>query len=137
MINHLNNTSEMYLFISGGPDNLKIQPGVLLDSKAFNPKHTILIPKDRPNLLWDLLHDLMGISYPKFETISLKEEKPKKFKIEEPKEDKPIDSLEQELKGLKAAQIVEKVKNEKGVEITFSLKSKSAIIKKALQIYGS
>ena len=137
MINHLNSTSETYLFISGGPDNLKIQPGVLSDPKAFDPKHTILIPKDRPNLFWDLLHDLMGISYPKFETISIKEEEPKKFKIEEPKEDKPLDLLEQELKGLKAAQIVEKVKNEKGVEITFSLKSKAAIIKKALQIYRS
>jgi hypothetical protein len=46
-------------------------------------------------------------------------------------------NFEEELKKLSARQIVEKIKKEKKIELTDSLKSKKTIIRKALKLYAA
>jgi hypothetical protein len=63
------------------------------------------------------------------------------LKVEEPPQEIPPQEEEpvpfsEELERLSGRQIVEKVKKEKGIEITCSLKSKKVIIKRAMAIYG-
>jgi hypothetical protein len=140
MINHLNkNYRKTYLFISEGPEGFIIQPGNVSDPKAFDSKHSIVVSGDKPNVLWDLLHDLVGLPYPKLQPLKI--EPP--ILIKNPVSNSvstddltEITSLEKELMSLSSKDIIEKVKSEKGIAITISLKSKKSIIKMALKIYG-
>lgn len=118
------NYKKTHLIVSEGPNGYEIQSGDLIDSKSFIMNQKILISGERPNVLWDLLHDLMGIPYPLLSPPPVPED------ISE-----MIGSfLEEELDKMCAKDIVKKVEVEKGISITNSLKSKKAIIKKALKI---
>jgi len=123
---------KIFLIVSGNPAGFEIQVGKLVNPDAFLKDHTILIEKNRPNLLWDLLHDAAGIPYPQLEP--LKEASPIEEKC------LPVEvgmqSFEQELRKLSAKEIIEKIKNEKNIVVTNCLKSKKAIVAKALKIYS-
>jgi hypothetical protein len=123
----------------------KISNGI---SSGFVSDKTIIISDKNPNLLWNLLYELVGLPMPKFilppdPEKKLLEEAP--AQVEEPEKEEPKRSfvedvektpLEIELSEMSAIAIINKVFQERGVKITNSLKSKSAIIKKALKIYS-
>jgi hypothetical protein len=132
-------SSNVYLCIIDGSSGFEIQTLEVPDPKAFIKGQTVLIKGDNPNLLWDLLHGLMGIPYPQLN----KPEPQKDSEAEvsapeqeiEPEPEISASGQEIELMELSAKDIIKKVEQEKGIQITNSLKSKAAIIKKALKIY--
>ena len=140
---------ETFLRISENSAGFKIQLGEINDPQNFTPDHAILISGENPNILWDVLHSLMGIPYPILhpvekpkEEMELKTMSPEIADTSAPKVTvqpilKELDPMEEELKNLSAKQIVAKVEKDKGVKITISLKSKSSIIKRALEIYSN
>jgi hypothetical protein len=106
----------------------------------FTTDQAIIIGTQNPNLLWNLLHSLIGLPIP--ELVDPKkvikdylQQKSIKKSSEPPPEKLPQTDIEKELSALKSSEIVSKVFNEKGIQITNSLKSKAAIIRKALKIY--
>jgi hypothetical protein len=128
----------------------------IFSGPSTNFDQSIIIGLNNPNLLWNLFHSLMGIPLPKIidpkkiikeylekEAVNKsRESEPEKIqqevitKSKEPEPEKlPQTDLEKELSALNAAGIVTKVLNEKGIQITNSLKSKAAILRKALKIY--
>lgn len=137
--NRTYNEKKVYLCVSKNPTGYEIQPGDLTDTKSFSPKCTIIIDDKNPNLLWDLLHNYLGIPYPlpnleiKIPEEKLPEPKSNPF-LYPPKEDLNQE-LELRLKELNAKDIIKKVQDEKNIEIKINLKSKALIIKKALEIY--
>jgi hypothetical protein len=101
---------------------------------------SILIGTSNPNLLWNLLHSLIGLPLPELvdpkKVIKEYLERRAVKKSSEPQPEKlPQTDIEKDLYALSASEIVSKVFNEKGIQITNSLKSKAAIIRKALKIY--
>ena len=120
------------LIVSEGPHGFEIQTGDLTDPQAFTKDQTLVISGENPNLLWDLLHNLVGIPYPHLNPAAKKQ--PKETLEEMPV--KEMSPLEQEFNKMSAKEIVEKVAIEKGITLTFSLKSKRAIIRKALELYS-
>jgi hypothetical protein len=145
-------SSNVYLCIIDGSSGFEIQTLEVPDPKAFIKGQTVLIKGDNPNLLWDLLHGLMGIPYPQLnkpepQKDSEAEVSAPEQEIEpepeisasgqeiESEPEKNLTPLEKELMELSAKDIIKKVEQEKGIQITNSLKSKAAIIKKALKIY--
>jgi hypothetical protein len=121
------------LIVSESPDGFEIQTGELMDPQAFMKGQTLLISGKNPNLLWDLLHELVGIPYP---LLNSEIKKPEESTPKKELPIKEISPLEQEFKKMSAKEIVKKVTAEKGVTLTCSLKSKKTIIKKALEIYA-
>lgn len=131
MINIKNN--KIFLCVSQDSTGFRIQPGFLKDPNTFFAKMTLLVPKNKPNLLWDLFHKHMGFPFPKIqldEPTTLNEVPDKNIP------EKENNLLNDELWGMSAKQIVEKIRAELGVEITMSLKSKKAIINKVLKLYS-
>lgn len=122
---------KVLLSVSEEPHGFKIQLGELKDPTVFEKGQAILIPGDNPNLLWDLLHENIGLPYPRL----IPRNPSPGPQVKEP-ETLSESSIEESLQSLNAKEIVEKVAREKGVTITNSLKSKAAIIKKALKIYA-
>lgn len=131
-----------HLIVSESPAGFEISTGEVLDPKAFIKGQTILITGENPNLLWDLLHNLVGIPYPQLNPTKpppAEEILPaplKEILIPVPTPVRILSPLEETFNKMNAKEIVEKVEFEKGVAITNSLKSKKAIIKKALQLYS-
>ena len=138
-----------FLKISEGPVGYEIQSGEIRDPQAFEEGQKILVSADNPRLLWDLLHELIGIPRPKFHDTDLLPVDPIiDRKIEEHFSKQPVEtqkifinphnnSLESTFQSLSSKDIIKKVESEKGIKITNSLKSKKAIIKKALKIYSN
>lgn len=133
---------KVFLSVTEGPTGYEIQLGELKDPQAFEKGQAILVPGENPNLLWDLLHDFMGLPYPQLipKTPIPSNPQPKEPEVEfsvPVKEQKTSPgSLEEIFQSLNAKEIVAKVAKEKGIVITNSLKSKAAIVKKALKIYS-
>lgn len=130
---------ETHLHVVKRPNGeFKIAAGTIDEPRNFRADKTILITPTNPGLLWNLLYDLMQIPLPPLEPL-IKAPKPKPVESGiKPIESDPSsdNSLEQDLLKLTGREIIEKVKNEKGVTITITPKSKAAIIRKALQIYS-
>jgi hypothetical protein len=130
-------TQSIYLKITKiDGTTFKIFSGPTTDFKD----QSILIGSSNPTLLWNLLHSLIGLPIP--ELLDPKkiikeylEQKAIKKSSEPPPEKLPQSDIEKELSALSASEIVAKVFNEKGIQITNNLKSKAAILRKALKIY--
>lgn len=154
MIRTLNNIyNEIYLRITESPTGFEIQPGKINLSENFSGGQAYQVSNKDPNVLWDLLHSLIGIPHPVLHHVVKPEEQEIPIEIkEEPKQEfkqepKKLNSnalkierlfeMEEDLKKLSAKQIVEKIQKEKGITINVSLKSKALIIKKALKILES
>jgi len=141
--------NEIYLRISENPTGFRIQTGKINSPENFLADQAILISGENPNLLWDILHTMMDIPYPILHPVVKPEEEVEPIEDSNIKTDptdileiintqpKEKDQMEEELKKLSAKQIVEKVQREKNVSINISLKSKSAILKKALSILSA
>jgi hypothetical protein len=130
----IHSQSSIYLKISKVDTTFKISSGTATN---FITDQSILVGPDNPNLLWNLLYSLTGMPLPELidrkkiieEFLEQKQELP----VESPQ--KEMSDKEKELSTLSASEIVAKVFSEKGIQITNSLKSKAAIIRKALKIY--
>ena len=140
---------KVHLVVAESPHGFEIQMGELSDPQAFKKGQTILITGENPNLLWDLLHDLVGIPYPLLNPVKPPEETKAEGDTWEdpPVAVDPLDSVENdvfqemspleiELNAMSSREIILKVAKEKGVAITLSPKSKKAIIKRALTLYS-
>jgi hypothetical protein len=137
------NYRKTFLSVAEGPVGFEIQLGNLKDPQAFEKGETILITGKNPNLLWDLLYEYIGLPYPKLNPKPTVQENSSDdpgvqpvVPDPAPKAVAPKSPLEETLRSLSSKEIVEKVARETGVGIYNSLKSKAAIIKKALKIYG-
>jgi hypothetical protein len=148
---------DVYFRVIEGPKSFEIQTLEVFDPKAFSKGQTILINRDNPNLLWDVLHGLISFPYPQLNNEQKKDPEIRRSarkKIRDMLGDSPapeqeleiirkelsepphfVSSLEKELMALSAKNIIKKVEQERGILITNSLKSKAAIIKKVLKIY--
>lgn len=131
---------KVHIVVAESPHGFEIQMGELSDPQAFKKGQTILITGENPNLLWDLLHNLVGIPYPQLNPVKPREETRKTLAVPlKPIEKKAVQEemspLEVELNTMSSREIILKVAKEKGVAITLSPKSKKAIIKRALSLY--
>jgi hypothetical protein len=94
-------------------------------SSSFASNQTFIIDnKKSPHLFWNIIYNMIGLPLPG---------------VPKPEKDVPVNisTLEKELSQMTASEIVTKVLGEKNIEIKISRKSKSAIIRKAIQIYSS
>jgi hypothetical protein len=134
----------------------------LSSGRAFDfiAEQTVIVNDKNPNVLWNLLYNLAGIPLPIhvdpkkiisefLEQEALKnppkeeenlEEQNKGESLQNPPQEialpqKELSDIEKELSTLSSREIVSKVLNDKGIEIKNSLKSKAAILRKALKIY--
>jgi hypothetical protein len=131
-----------------GSDEIQITRGIM-DPKHFFTDQTVLISTNNFQGLRDLIYDLAKLPLPvkpskieenmnqttleppEIEKLSAPES------IEEPSVPvKAVSALEEQLKTMTSKQIVDKVRADTGQTITNSLKSKAAILAKALRIYN-
>jgi len=125
--NNLSPAKDSFLHIIKRAENdYQISKGYVPDPSVFLPTHTVRISPQSPQILWNLLHELMDLPIPpllppKTETLPIKAD--------------PSD-IESLLKTMSSKDIVKKVLEEKGVQITNSLKSKATIIKKVVKLYN-
>ncbi len=146
--------NSIFLKITKNENNeFKISVG---KATEFVTDRQIIVGDKNPNLLWNLLYDLTGIPLPVhvnpqtvikefLEEEALKNppkneifEEEESLKNPPPEGQPPAEEksdIEKELSALSASEIVCKVMKEKGIGITNSLKSKAAILRKALKIY--
>lgn len=111
---------------STGTDEYKIEAGGV--EGAFVSSKTLIVPNRNPDLLWGLMHELAGMPIPNSpERVMSAPETPKKKE-----KNGNVD-----FNGMSAREIVDKVRRERGIEITCSIKSKKTVISKAREIYAS
>jgi len=87
---------------------------------GFLANQTLLIPKHNIKAFWVLLQNLTGIP----------------LETKEPPMETSISGQHMDLGSLSGRQIIEKVRQDTGITITISPKSKAAIVKKAFEIYA-
>lgn len=121
---------KIHMVISEGLNGFEIQTGELSNPQAFIKNQTILITGENPNLLWDLLHNLIGVPYPQLNPVK----PPDKIQAKTEPPPPEMSPLETELNAMSSREILKKLETEKGVTLTLSPKSKKAIIKRALAL---
>ena len=109
-------------------DQYKIEVGDL--QGQFKVDQTVLVPSDKPELFWKLLNNLLGIPSP---TRRPEMNITPTTSTTHQNQSSNSSKLRLELEQMSAKEIIDKVYKEKGVKITNSLKSKAAIISKALR----
>ena len=116
------------------------------DATGFIENQSFIIGNNNPNLLWNLLYELLRMPMPvhidpkkvikEFLEQGFRKKPPVNDTTPEPAtKEPPRKTSIEELSAMSASDIVSKVFNEKGIQITNSLKSKTAIIRKAIKIY--
>jgi len=109
----------------------------------FLTKQTVEVDAADPSRMWQLIHEMTGIPLPTVTPVEVPV--PVSKESEQPAEAPLLSTFGDQvnelsdkinvLNNLSAAEIVEKVYKEKGIRITLSLKSKKAILRKALTLY--
>jgi hypothetical protein len=125
-------------------NEIQVTRGVM-DPKHFYTDQTVLVSADNVPAIWNLISEMAKLPSPIIERAphiipDLINSLPPKETLPEVLLETPLHvpaniSLESQLKTMRAKEIVDKVLADTGQAITISIKSKAAILAKALKIY--